>query len=64
VAAILCVGLLLEHLGQDALAAELEAAVVDAFREGITTPDLGGTRGTTEVGEWIADRLEVRLAKL
>jgi 3-isopropylmalate dehydrogenase len=64
VAAILCVGLLLEHLGQDALAAELEAAVVDAFREGITTPDLGGTRGTAEVGEWIADRLEVRLAEL
>lgn len=56
-AAILCVALLMEHLGHSALAREVEEAVAQAVAEGVTTPDLGGDRSTDEVGGWIAERL-------
>jgi 3-isopropylmalate dehydrogenase len=59
--AILCVALLLEHLGQDDPARELEDAVAAAVREGKTTADLGGDLDTAEVGAWIADRFGSRL---
>ncbi len=60
-AAILCVALLLEHLGEFTLAEEVEGAVSDAVRAGVSTPDLGGDQGTVEVGEWIGARLNSRL---
>jgi 3-isopropylmalate dehydrogenase len=62
--AILCVALLLEHLGQDDPARELEDAVAEAVREGKTTADLGGDLDTGEVGAWIADRFGSRLEEL
>jgi 3-isopropylmalate dehydrogenase len=62
--AILCVALLLEHLGRDDVARELEDAVAEAIREGATTADLGGDLDTGEVGGWIADRFGARLEEL
>jgi len=35
----------------------VRAAVEAAMEEGVVTPDLGGTGGTGEVGEWIAERV-------
>ncbi len=55
--AILTCGLLVAHLGYPAGAERIESAVVAALEAGETTPDLGGTRGTSQVGSWIAGRL-------
>jgi 3-isopropylmalate dehydrogenase len=54
--AIRCVSLLLEHLGEADAAERIRTAVAASIAEGRTTPDLGGTLGTEEVGRWIADR--------
>jgi len=56
-AAVLTVGMMLEHLGHAEAASRAEAVVRDAIRENVTTPDLGGTSGTREVGDRIAARL-------
>jgi 3-isopropylmalate dehydrogenase len=56
-AAILTVGMMLDHLGFSEDAAKVESAVAQAIREGKTTPDLGGELGTREVGDWICARL-------
>ncbi len=61
-AAILCVSLMLGHFGESELAGEVEGAVADAVAEGVMTPDLGGEHTTTQVGEWIAARVESRLS--
>ncbi len=61
--AIFCVSLLLDHLGEEKLARHLEATIQDALREGVVTPDLGGTSDTVGVGRWIADRLAGNLAE-
>ena len=55
--AILTCGLLVSQLGHAPGAERIESAVVAALEAGVTTPDLGGTRGTNEVGSWIAARL-------
>lgn len=55
--AIRCVPLLLEYLGHPEAARDVERAVLASLREGVTTADLGGTRGTVEVGGWIRDRV-------
>jgi 3-isopropylmalate dehydrogenase len=55
--AILTCGLLVAHLGYPTGAERIESAVVAALEAGVTTPDLGGTHGTSEVGSWIAGRL-------
>jgi 3-isopropylmalate dehydrogenase len=60
-AAILCVGLLMEYLGHEEVRTELEAVVTEALARGITTPDLGGGRSTQEVGSWISTELGRRL---
>ncbi|HUG42538.1 MAG TPA: 3-isopropylmalate dehydrogenase [Longimicrobiales bacterium] len=57
VAAILAAALMLDHLGHPAAARRVEEAVEASIREGATTPDLGGTLGTTEVGARIRQRL-------
>ena len=57
VGAIRCAGLLLEHLGEQAAADMVEASVLEAFGQGVRTPDLGGTMKTDEVGRWIAEHL-------
>lgn len=59
--AILCVALLLEHLGRNEEARDLEESVTDAVRAGRTTPDLGGEDDTSGVGAWIAERYAARL---
>jgi len=52
--AILSAALMLETLGRKEEAARIEAVVERAVHEGCGTPDIGGTLGTKEVGEWIA----------
>lgn len=56
-AAILAAGMMLDHLGESAEAQRIEQAVAEAVRQNQTTPDLGGTLGTNEVGDWICERL-------
>lgn len=58
-AAILCVALLMEHLGRADLARWVEMAVSEALERGVATPDVGGESATAEVGWWISRRLAV-----
>ncbi len=54
-AAILSVGMMLEHLGLDAAARAVEKAVAAVLKAGSPrTPDLGGKAGTKEVGDAVA----------
>jgi 3-isopropylmalate dehydrogenase len=52
---VLTAGLLLEFLDWKAEAAAVHAAVREALLKNYLTPDLGGTKKTNEVGDWIAD---------
>ena len=54
---ILTGAMMLAHLGMTAEAAKIEAAVVEAVREKKTTVDVGGTMGTRECAQWIAERV-------
>ena len=56
-AAVGCVALAFEYLGMNEAAADVDECIVAAIREGATTPDLGGSATTREVGEWMAARL-------
>lgn len=56
-AAILSARLMLVRHGADEAARRVDEAVGAALREGVVTPDLGGTTGTAEVGAWIAARV-------
>jgi isocitrate/isopropylmalate dehydrogenase len=51
---VLTAGMLLEFLGWKAEAAAVHAAVKEALFKNYLTPDLGGTRTTVEVGDWLA----------
>ena len=53
--AVLTAAMMLAHLGWSDEAATLYAAVRAALREGKTTPDLGGSTGTRELGDWLAN---------
>jgi len=55
--AILTAAMMLAHLGMKAEAERIEAAVLDAVRGKKTTADIGGTLGTREAGEWVAERV-------
>jgi 3-isopropylmalate dehydrogenase len=55
--AILAAGLLLEEQGWTDSAQAVESAVRWAVEQEVTTPDVGGTRSTREVGDAIAERL-------
>jgi len=55
--AILTVAMMLAHLGMAAEGKKIEAAVLSAVREKKTTTDIGGTLGTREAGEWVAERV-------
>ena len=57
IGSIASAALMLEHLGQKDAAERIQAAVAAVLAEGIGTPDLGGTAGTTEVGRAIIERL-------
>jgi len=52
--AILSAALMLDTLGRAGDAARIESAVEAALVEGETTTDVGGNRGTSQVGDWIA----------
>jgi 3-isopropylmalate dehydrogenase len=56
--AILTAAMMLEHLGMTGEAQKIEAAVLEAVRQKKTTRDIGGTLGTREAGEWIADKVK------
>jgi 3-isopropylmalate dehydrogenase len=53
--AILTSAMMLAHLGFANAARSIETAVLEAVRQNKTTQDVGGSLGTKEVGEWIAD---------
>jgi len=55
--AILTGAMMLAHLGLQGEAAKVEAAVLDAVREKMTTSDVGGTTGTRECAQWITKRV-------
>jgi len=55
--AILTAAMMLAHLGMTGEAQKVEAAVLEAVRQKRTTPDIGGTLGTREAGEWVAERV-------
>jgi len=46
---------MLLHLELNHEAQKIEAAVLEAVRQKKTTVDIGGTMGTREAGEWIAN---------
>jgi 3-isopropylmalate dehydrogenase len=54
---VLAAGMLLEFLGWKAEAAAVHSAVKEALLKNYLTPELGGTKKTAEVGDWIADRV-------
>ncbi len=58
--AILTAAMLLAYLGMSGEAHNIEAAVLEAGRQKKTTPDIGGTLGTREAGEWVAQRVAGR----
>lgn len=55
--AILSSAMMLEHLGLNAEAAKIEAAVHEAVRQKKITEDVGGTLGTREAGDWVASHI-------
>jgi len=55
--AILTSAMMLGHLGMTAEAKKIEAAVLEAVRQKKTTQDVGGSLGTRETGEWIANHV-------
>jgi 3-isopropylmalate dehydrogenase len=58
--AILTAAMMLTHLGMAREAQKIETAVFEAVRQKKTTADIGGTLGTREAGEWIAQRVSRR----
>jgi 3-isopropylmalate dehydrogenase len=60
IGAILSTALMLETLGARDESKAIEAAVEAAVREGHTTTDIGGSLGTRECGDWIAQKLKVK----
>jgi isocitrate/isopropylmalate dehydrogenase len=49
--------MMLGHLGFTKEPERIEAAVLEAVRQKKMTQDIGGTLGTREVGEWVAERV-------
>jgi 3-isopropylmalate dehydrogenase len=58
--AILTAAMMLTHLGMASVARKIETAVLEGVREKKTTSDVGGTLGTREAGEWVAQRVSRR----
>jgi 3-isopropylmalate dehydrogenase len=58
--AILTAAMMLAHLGMAGEAQKIETAVLEAVRQKKTTTDIGGTLGTREAGEWVAQRVSRR----
>ncbi|HEY6303178.1 MAG TPA: 3-isopropylmalate dehydrogenase [Terriglobales bacterium] len=58
--AILTAAMMLAHLGMNGEAQKIEAAVLEAVRQKKTTTDIGGTLGTRDAGECVAERVSIR----
>jgi 3-isopropylmalate dehydrogenase len=58
--AILTAAMMLAHLGMAGEAQKIETAVLEAVRQKKTTTDIGGTLGTREACEWVAQRVSRR----
>lgn len=56
-AAILCVAMVLDHVGESGYARKVEAAVRQALKEKAVTADLGGSLNTDQVGNAIVEFL-------
>src|SRR4030095_1657982 len=54
---ILSAGMMLEFLGWKTEGGKLKQAVRDALKENVLPQELGGSKGTVEVGDWIAHRV-------
>ncbi len=54
---VLTAGLLLEFLGWNEEAGYLKQSVKSALEANFTTPDLGGSKQTLEVGDWLANHV-------
>jgi 3-isopropylmalate dehydrogenase len=57
IGAVLAAGMMCDYLGWTKESRALEDAVRAAIREGKTTNDLGGTLGTREAGDWLANKV-------
>jgi 3-isopropylmalate dehydrogenase len=55
--AILTAAMMMAHLGMTRQSEKIEAAVLDAVHQKKGTQDIGGTLGTSETGEWVAEKL-------
>src|SRR6202047_4703078 len=60
---VLTAGMLLEFLGWKAEATALHKGVKEALFKNYVTPDLGGTKKTVEVGDWLAEFVTKSLAR-
>jgi 3-isopropylmalate dehydrogenase len=58
--AILTAAMMLNHLGMSREAEKIEAAVLDAVRQKKATQDIGGSLGTREAGDWVANAVHKR----
>jgi len=56
-AAILTVGVMMEHLGFPEWSPRLENVIRDMIRTGNVPRDMGGDLGTKEVGDWVVERI-------
>ncbi|MDR6223023.1 methanogen homoisocitrate dehydrogenase [Methanococcoides alaskense] len=61
IAAILSMKMMLEWMGYEREAALVESAVEFSIKENITTPDLGGSSSTSDVGKLMADHIRNNL---
>jgi len=57
IGAVLAAGMMCEYLGWAKEARAMEDAVRAAIREGKTTKDLGGSLGTRDAGDWLANKV-------
>jgi 3-isopropylmalate dehydrogenase len=55
--AILTTGMMLDYFGWEGESRSVEQAVRAALREGKTPAELGGSLGTREVGDWVANQI-------
>ena len=55
---VLTAAMMLEFLGWEPQAAAIRGAVRTALRENCVTPDLGGSKSTKEVGDWLVKFVE------
>ena len=56
--AILTATMMLDYLGLTREAEKIEAVVLDAVRQKKTTQDVGGSLGTQEAADWVANRVQ------